>query len=395
MNRQRDSRSRGNRERVDASQLAEAHSGHGPSQPVPLELRAHLEPLFNHHFGNVRIYSDTAAASTADALHAKAFTVGQDIAFATGRYDPHTPQGQHLLMHELAHTVQQRHATPNNHGALEVSRRDDPLERNANAMVSSFGRGSQMPVATSSGLAIQCEDVNEPEIGYSLDPSNPNAHVSLPVGDGTASAVVDTSGAGVNLQMPDSTVSAGYDWQNGPYAQGQHQFDPTRSIGAQADSGGASAYIQTPEFQLNGGVTDGYQTPYINGQGQVGPVSGNFNYAPEMGLDANAQVNWPNGRFEVGTSGASLEQRLGPVDTALSTDYERLEAQARLNAEIAGQPIDLTGRASIGLDGTNPNLGIQATAPNPVGLPISPTVGVNVSENGIDPNIGLNIQRNF
>ena len=82
MNRQRDSRSRGNRERVDASQLAEAHSGHGQSQPVPLELRAHLEPLFNYHFGNVRIYSDTAAASTADALHAKAFTVGQDIAFA-------------------------------------------------------------------------------------------------------------------------------------------------------------------------------------------------------------------------------------------------------------------------------------------------------------------------
>lgn len=393
MNRQRDSRSRGNRERVGISQIAEAHSG--GSQPVSLELRSHLEPLFNHHFGDVRIYSDAAAAGVADSLHAKAFTVGQDIAFAAGRYDPHTSQGQRLLMHELAHTVQQRHATPNNRGALEVSQRDDPLERNANAMISSLGGGSQMPVASSSRLAIQCEDVNEPEIGYSLDPSDPNAHVSLPIDDGAASAVVDTSGAGVNLQMPDLTAGAGYNWQNGPYAQGQYQFDPTRSIGAQADSDGASAIIQTPEFQLNGGVTNGYQTPYVNGQGQVGPVSGNFNYTPETGLDANARVNWPGGGASVGTSGASLEQQFGPVDTSLSTDFERLEAEARLNLAIAGQPIDLTGTGRMNLDGTNPNLGVQVTAPNPFGLPISPTAGVNVSENGIDPNIGLGIQRNF
>lgn len=387
MNRQRDSRSR-------ATQIAHAHSGQ--SQPVPLETRERLEPLFNHRFGDVRIYSDAAAASTADSLHAKAFTVGQDITFAAGRYDPHSPQGERLLMHELAHTMQQQHAAPNKCGTLEVSGRGDSLERNANAIVSSLGHGSaRIPAVSSSGLAIQCEDVSEPEIGWSLDPSNPNAHVSLPVSDGTASAVVDTSGAGVNLEMPDLTAQAGYDWQNGPYAQGQYQLDPTRSIGAQADADGASAYIQTPELQLNGGVTDGYQTPHVNGQGQVGPVSGNFNYTPETGLDANAQVYWPDGSLKMGTSGASLEQRFGAVDTSLSTDYERLEAQARLNASIAGQPVNLTGKAGIGLDGTSPNIGIQATAPNLLGFPISPTVGVNVNENGIDPNVGLGIQRDF
>jgi Domain of unknown function (DUF4157) len=396
MNRHRDYRLR-DRDRLQTDRIAHAHSG--SPQPVPLQTRALLEPLFGHNFQDVRVYSDDHAGRGAQSLHAKAFTVGQDIAFAPGRYEPNTPQGQRLLAHELAHTVQQRGAStfPNTSThSLEVSRPSDAHERNANAMVSSLGHGrAAMPAAHSSGLAIQCEDASEPEIGYSLDPSDPNAHVNMPVGDGTASAVVDTSGAGLNLQMPDLSAQAGYDWQNGPYAQGQYQLDPARSIGAQADSGGASAYIQTPEFQLNGGVTDGYQTPYVNGQGQVGPVSGNFNYTPETGLDANAQVYWPDGSLKVGTSGASLEQRFGAVDTSLSTDYERLEAQARLNAAIAGQPVNLTGQAGMGLDGTKPNVGIQATAPNLLGLPISPTVGVNVTENGIDPNAGLGIQRQF
>jgi Domain of unknown function (DUF4157) len=386
MNRQRDSRSR-------TSQIAHAHSG--ASQPVPLELRSHLEPLFQHNFGDVRIYSDAAAAATADLLHAKAFTVGQDIAFAAGHYDPHTQQGQRLLAHELAHTVQQQHAAPNGRGTLEVSQRGDSLERNANAMVSSLGRGSQMPVTSSSGLAIQCEDVNEPEIGYSLDPSDPEAHATVPVAGGAAVAAVDTSGAGVNLQMPDLTAGAGYDWQNGPYAQGQYQIDPAHSVGARANDQGASAYFNTPELQLNGGVTNGYQDPFVNAHLQAGDLSADLAYNPAGGLDAKARFGLPNGSITAGTSGVDLEQRIGPLDTSLGTDFERLEAEAKLRASMMGQPIDLTGRAGIGLDGTNPNIGIQATAPNPLGLPISPTVGMTVSEQGIHPNAGLGIQQEF
>ena len=393
MSRQRESQPK-NRERVHGSQIAQAHSG--AAQPVPLEIRSHLEPLLNHHFGDVRIYSDAAAAATADSLHAKAFTVGQDIAFGAGRYDPHSPQGQRLLMHELAHTVQQQHATPHNASPLEVSQRNDPLERNANAMVSSLGRGSsQMPVASSSGLAVQCEDVNEAEAEYNLNPTDPNAHITMPVLDGLAKAEVDTSGARLNLEMPDSTVGAGYDWQNGPYAQGQHHFDPTHSIAAQADSHGVNAIIQTPDFKLNGGVTNDFQDPFFNAHLEHGAVSGDVDYNPITGLDANARLQLPNGSISGGTSGVTLEQQRGAVDLSLSTDFERLEAQARLNLALAGQPIDLTGTGRMNLDGTNPNLGVQVTAPNPFGLPLSPTVGVNVSEQGIDPNIGLGIQQPF
>jgi hypothetical protein len=44
----------------------------------------------------------------AESLNAKAFTLGTDIAFAPNQYSAHTPTGQNLLGHELAHVVQQR-----------------------------------------------------------------------------------------------------------------------------------------------------------------------------------------------------------------------------------------------------------------------------------------------
>lgn len=55
----------------------------------------------------MRVHTDPLAASAADAVNANAFTVGQEIFFANGLFEPHTRDGQRLLAHELSHTVQQ------------------------------------------------------------------------------------------------------------------------------------------------------------------------------------------------------------------------------------------------------------------------------------------------
>jgi hypothetical protein len=81
------------------------------SKPVAPAARAVLEPTFGHSFGEVRIFADDQASESARSLDASAFTVGQDVFFAQGAYDPGSPGGLHLLAHELAHTVQQRGAT--------------------------------------------------------------------------------------------------------------------------------------------------------------------------------------------------------------------------------------------------------------------------------------------
>jgi hypothetical protein len=54
----------------------------------------------------VRVYADAPAAKAADALDARAFTIGSSVVFGAGQYAPHTADGQRLLAHELAHVVQ-------------------------------------------------------------------------------------------------------------------------------------------------------------------------------------------------------------------------------------------------------------------------------------------------
>jgi hypothetical protein len=58
-------------------------------------------------FRSVRVHRDARAAEAARAINARAFTVGQDVVFDAGEYQPNSQQGRRLLAHELAHVLQQ------------------------------------------------------------------------------------------------------------------------------------------------------------------------------------------------------------------------------------------------------------------------------------------------
>jgi hypothetical protein len=89
----------------DTGRVDSALRGHG--RAVEPSVRRSMEARFGYDFSQVRIHDDAAANSAAHDVRASAFTVGGDIAFAPGCYDPSTPAGRHLLAHELAHVVQQ------------------------------------------------------------------------------------------------------------------------------------------------------------------------------------------------------------------------------------------------------------------------------------------------
>lgn len=76
-------------------------------QPLDPTTREFMEPRFGHDFSLVRVHTDARAAELARSLRAEAYTVGRDIVFGLGRYQPTSVQGRHLLGHELAHVVQQ------------------------------------------------------------------------------------------------------------------------------------------------------------------------------------------------------------------------------------------------------------------------------------------------
>jgi hypothetical protein len=58
-------------------------------------------------FTSVRIHTGPQAHQSARAVGARAYTVGNQIVFADGQYNPQTASGQQLLAHELTHVVQQ------------------------------------------------------------------------------------------------------------------------------------------------------------------------------------------------------------------------------------------------------------------------------------------------
>ncbi len=73
-------------------------------KPLPNAIQAKMEALFGVDFSDVRIHVGRHVAN----LGAVAFTHGNNVHFAPGKYDPMSIQGQKLLAHELTHVVQQR-----------------------------------------------------------------------------------------------------------------------------------------------------------------------------------------------------------------------------------------------------------------------------------------------
>jgi Domain of unknown function (DUF4157) len=83
-----------------------------PSQPLDAATRAYFEPRFGHDFSRVRVHSGGAAAQSARAVNAVAYTVGHDIVFGAGQFTPGTHEGRRLIAHELAHVAQQSGSGP-------------------------------------------------------------------------------------------------------------------------------------------------------------------------------------------------------------------------------------------------------------------------------------------
>ena len=74
-------------------------------RPMASAERAFFEPRMGADLSGVRVHDGRAADSASKAINARAFTLGSDIAFARGEYQPGTDSGRRLMAHELAHVV--------------------------------------------------------------------------------------------------------------------------------------------------------------------------------------------------------------------------------------------------------------------------------------------------
>jgi hypothetical protein len=134
----------------------------GEGRPLSEDLRAGFETRFASDFSKVRIHTGGDAAESARALNADAYAVGQDLVFDTGKFNPQSQSGQHLLAHELAHVVQQSRGGD----APATFDSSSSIEHGAHDAASQFVQGAEpraVSGASSPGIARQEKPDTPPE----------------------------------------------------------------------------------------------------------------------------------------------------------------------------------------------------------------------------------------
>ncbi len=79
----------------------------GGSHRLSQAERGFYESRMGYDFSKVRIHHSSEANQAAKSIGARAFTIGNNIYFASGEYNANSKNGRHLMAHELTHTIQQ------------------------------------------------------------------------------------------------------------------------------------------------------------------------------------------------------------------------------------------------------------------------------------------------
>ncbi|MDQ0466550.1 hypothetical protein QO010_004345 [Caulobacter ginsengisoli] len=155
---------------------------------------------FGEDFSDVRIHTDAQAARSAEAVEARAYTVGRDIVFGAGQYDPAGGAGRRLLAHELAHVVQQGAGPP------LLQRDKAPPKPLAGGNILYIGMNAyQLEVQ-----ALKNRYFNRKDAVTTVTRTTDTAHTAVRGGtfDMTTDAGIDSFAAGLGLNPADTTAVA-------------------------------------------------------------------------------------------------------------------------------------------------------------------------------------------
>lgn len=129
---------------ADDAEHAVSAAAASSGSALPETIQRKFEASLGADLSDVRVHTGGESANAASAVGARAYTTGQDIHFGAGQYDPSSSAGEHLLAHEVAHTVQQRGGSIHPGGRqykLEVSSPGDHLEHEADRAADAMTAG--------------------------------------------------------------------------------------------------------------------------------------------------------------------------------------------------------------------------------------------------------------
>jgi hypothetical protein len=273
-------------------------------QPLDARALAFFEPRFAHDFSRVRVHADAKAAASAQAVNARAYTVGESVVFGTGQFMPTSHIGQRLLAHELAHVVQQsNNQTACQYSSLAISKPNDAGEREADQIADAM------------------------------------------MGSGTSTLKSDNGKSG-SPGMLQRTIGDGHDLQSARFAGDEVLeacFDGERSLRV----GSSGAAVQKIQQAL---IDAGFPLPRFGADGDFGAETQTSlqNFQRENGLE-------PDGIVGPNTMG-TLDTIIGPAPPPPGPGGRELTAEELAAIEVVAQtpdgnalgPTDPTHRGCLG-----------------------------------------------
>jgi hypothetical protein len=184
---------------------------------------------FGRSFDDVRVHSGAEAASLTSSLGTQAVTVGKDVYFAPGAFDPSSTEGRRVLAHELTHVAQQDAAAATAPTAAPVGARGNAFEHEATRAADAVLAGQRPEVTMSTTAATAMRD----------DPPSQTPQQFI---DANAAALKTAVSNGIaNVSLPTGS----------PYAQWSVVQIPAKSIVddiAAFDDAALSAVLQGEDF---------------------------------------------------------------------------------------------------------------------------------------------------
>ncbi|MCD4752000.1 MAG: DUF4157 domain-containing protein [Anaerolineaceae bacterium] len=148
---------------LDDKTTAKIQQSRSGGQALESSLQRQMETKFGKSLDDVKLHTDQPANTLSQQLGASAFTIGSDVFFREGKYDPGSTKGQELLAHELTHVIQQREGKVNSgKPGLNVRPAGDEFEQEADSTAQSLA--SEASPQTAVAPSVQRQEDWEDEI---------------------------------------------------------------------------------------------------------------------------------------------------------------------------------------------------------------------------------------
>jgi hypothetical protein len=169
----------------------------GAGSPIDSLTRTFMQSRFGYDFNDVRVHTNGKAARSARSLNALAYTIGNDIIFDYGKYEPHTTIGKRLLAHELIHTIQNKKGSWSSATFRNKSLNSDEIETSSERMRDSdaYQMNEIMKVTEQPATIIERQPNGSVETG----PTDAGPTDAGPTDAGTSNNTPIPSGKGLPL----------------------------------------------------------------------------------------------------------------------------------------------------------------------------------------------------